>query len=124
MCGTLFLGRLFQNHPDSVSLQKYQSLSNQNFKQNTVWRIMPSLDLTPDLSFEPKFRMFISNVYYIKSKRLWFLHSFFTLILHRYLVNHGQILVIFYCFPLVSCFLIVLYSVLVNSYSCNSQITA
>ena len=29
---TLFLGSRFQKHPDSVILQKYQSLSNQTFK--------------------------------------------------------------------------------------------
>ena len=31
---------------------------------------MPSLNLTPTLSFEPRFRMFISNGYDRKSKRL------------------------------------------------------
>ena len=53
----LFLDSHFQNHPDPVILQKYQSLSNQNFKLNSAH--MPSLNLTPKLSFEPRFCMFI-----------------------------------------------------------------
>ena len=32
---TLFLYNHFQKHPDSVILQKYQSLSNQSFKRNS-----------------------------------------------------------------------------------------
>ena len=43
--GTLFLGSPFQNHPDSVMLKNYQSLSNQSFKHNSAH--MPSLGLTP-----------------------------------------------------------------------------
>ena len=31
---------------------------------------MPSLNLTPKLSFGPKFRLFITNVYYTESKTL------------------------------------------------------
>ena len=42
--GTLFLDSRFQNHPDAVILQKYQSLSNQSFKDYLVH--MPSLYLT------------------------------------------------------------------------------
>ena len=47
LLGTLFLDSRFQNHPDSVILQKYQSLSNQIFKYNKAH--MPSLYLTPTL---------------------------------------------------------------------------
>ena len=47
---------------------KYQSLSNQDFKYNSAH--MPSLNLTPKLSFEPRFRIFIINDYDRKSKRL------------------------------------------------------
>ena len=43
-CLELFLESRFQNHPGSPILQKYHSLSNQSFKQNSVH--MPSLDLT------------------------------------------------------------------------------
>ena len=42
-------------------LQKYQSLSNQSFKHNLA--LMPSLNLTPTLSFESRFRLFIINGY-------------------------------------------------------------
>ena len=66
--GTLFLDNRFQNHPDSVILQKYQPLSNQTFKRNSAH--MPSLSSTPKLSFEPSFCMFIIKDYYTKSKRL------------------------------------------------------
>ena len=45
-----------------------QSLLNQSFKHNSVH--MPSLNLTPKFSFEPRFSMFIINCYYTKSKRL------------------------------------------------------
>ena len=51
---------------NSVILQKYLSLSNQSFKHNSA--LMLSLHLTP-LHFEPRFRMFIINSYYTKSKR-------------------------------------------------------
>ena len=40
----MFLDSRFQNHPDSVILQKYQSLSNQSFKHNSSH--MSSLYLT------------------------------------------------------------------------------
>ena len=36
MSGILFLDSRFQNHPDSVILQKHQSLSTQSFKYNSV----------------------------------------------------------------------------------------
>ena len=65
MFGTLFLDSRFQNYPDSVMLQKYHSHSNQNFKHNLAH--MTSLDLTPKLSFEPRFRMFTINDYDRKS---------------------------------------------------------
>ena len=45
-----------------------QSLSSQSFKYNLAH--MLSLKLTPTLSFEPRFRMFIINGYDRKSKRL------------------------------------------------------
>ena len=48
---TFFLCSCFQNH-HSI-LQKYLSLSNQNFKHNLVHVL--SLNLTPALSFEPRF---------------------------------------------------------------------
>ena len=56
--------RPFQNHPDSLILQKYQSLSNQRFKHNLAHT--PYLNVTPMLSFEFRFRMFVINVYYTK----------------------------------------------------------
>ena len=65
--GTLFLNSRFQNHPESI-LQKYQSFSNQSSKHNSAQ--MLSLYLTTTLPFEPRFRMFIINGYYTKSKRL------------------------------------------------------
>ena len=43
--GTLFLGNRFQNHPDSVISQKYQSLSKQRFNHSLA-HVM-SLYLTP-----------------------------------------------------------------------------
>ena len=49
---SFFLKRRFQNHPNWVILQKYQSLSNQN-----------PLHLTPTLHFELRFSMFIINGY-------------------------------------------------------------
>ena len=69
----LFLDIHFQNHPDSVTLQKYQSLSDQSFKHNLAH--MLSLNLNPMLSFEPRFRMFIISCYSTKNKRLWSLDS-------------------------------------------------
>ena len=60
MFRTLFLDSHFQTHPDSVTLQKYQLLSNQSFKPNFAH--MPPLNLTPKLSYESRFRMFIINV--------------------------------------------------------------
>ena len=52
-----FLDSRFENHLDSVILQNHQPFSNQSFKRNSVH--MPSLNLIPKLSFEPRFRMFI-----------------------------------------------------------------
>ena len=51
-----------------VILQKYQSLSNQNFKQNLAH--LSSMHLIPTLSCEPRFRVFTVNDYKIKSKCL------------------------------------------------------
>ena len=57
-----FLSReSLSNHPDLVILQKYLSLSNQSFKHSSTH--IPSLNLTPALSFEPRFYMFIINGY-------------------------------------------------------------
>ena len=56
----LFLGSRFQNHPDSVILQKYESLSNQSFKHNSV--CMLSLNWTHKLFFELRSRIFFINV--------------------------------------------------------------
>ena len=72
---TLFLDSPFQNHSDSVILQKYQWLSNQSCKHNLA--LMPSLNLTPKPSSKPRFCMFIINSYYTKSRRLWSLYSLF-----------------------------------------------
>ena len=63
-----FLESRFQNHPDLVILQKYQLLSNKSFKYNLAH--VPSLNLTPTLSFEPRFCIFIINGYGRKSKSL------------------------------------------------------
>ena len=63
LLGTLCLDSRFQNHPDSVILQKYQSLSKQSFKHNSAH--MPFLNLTSNLSFEPRFHMIIINSYYM-----------------------------------------------------------
>ena len=69
LIGTLFLDSRFQNHLDSVILQKYQLLSNQSFKHDSAYPVFIS---NPTLSFEPRFRfrVFIINGYYTKSKRL------------------------------------------------------
>ena len=63
---TLLLDSRFQNHPDSVALQKYRSPLNQSFKHNPGH--ISSLNLTPTLPFEPRLRLFIINNYYTKSK--------------------------------------------------------
>ena len=63
-----FFDSCFQNHPDSVILQKNQLRSNQSFKHNLA--DMSSLNLTPNFSFEPRFYRFIVDGYYTKSKRL------------------------------------------------------
>ena len=73
LSGTMILDSRFQNHPDSVILPKYQSLSNQSFKYNSAH--MSSLYLNPTLPFEPRFHMVIINCYYTKSKRLESLDS-------------------------------------------------
>ena len=75
--GTLFRDSCFQNHPDSVLLEKYQSRSNQGFEHNSA--DMQSENLTPNFSFEPRFCMFNINGYYTKSKRLQSLDLFFYL---------------------------------------------
>ena len=51
--------------------------SNQGFKHNSAH--MTSLNLAPKLSVKPRFRMFITNVGYTKSKRSWSLDSFLLL---------------------------------------------
>ena len=60
--GSLFPDSRFQNHPDTVILQKYHSLSNQNFKYNSAH--VQSINLTLGLSFELRFLIFIINAYY------------------------------------------------------------
>ena len=60
--------RPFQNHPDSLILQKYQSLSNQRFKHNLAHT--QYLNVTPKLSFEFRFRMFVISVYYTKKQTI------------------------------------------------------
>ena len=74
-CLELFLESPFpsQNHPDSVILQKYQSLSNRNFKHNAV-HMLP-LNLTSRVSFKSRFRLFMINGYSTKSKRLYSLFN-------------------------------------------------
>ena len=66
LCRVFFLNSHFQNYPDLVLLQKYQSLSNQSFEYNSMH--MPFSNLTPTSSFEPRFHIFIINVYNWKSK--------------------------------------------------------
>ena len=78
---TFFLGSRFQNHPDSVILKKYQPLSNQSFKHNSMQ--MPCLILK--LSFEPRYRMYIINAYYTKS--LLSLDSLFVLISWQFIAK-------------------------------------
>ena len=63
--GALFLESCYENHPDSVTLQKHHSLSNYNFKHSSAH--MSSLNLIPKLSFEIRFCMFIIHVYYTES---------------------------------------------------------
>ena len=66
-------GHSLLNHLDSLVLQKYQSLSNQSFKYNLA--LLPSLYLTPTLSFELRFRVFFNNGQYTKRKRTQSLDS-------------------------------------------------
>ena len=68
LSGTFFLNSHFQNQPDLVIIQKYLPFPNQSFKQNPAH--IPSLSLTPTLSFEHWFRMFIINSYDRKSKSM------------------------------------------------------
>ena len=63
---SFFLDGGFQNLPELALLEKYQLLLNQSFKYNSAH--IPSLNLTPTLSFEPRFRML--NGYDRKSKGL------------------------------------------------------
>ena len=63
-----FVSGLHLNYLDSVTLQKYHSLSNHSFKQNLSY--MPSIYLTSALSCKPRFCMFIINGYYKKSELL------------------------------------------------------
>ena len=59
--------------------QKYQSISNQSFKRNLAH--MPCLNLTPKLSFESCFRMFIITGYYTKKQTLELLGQLVTLLI-------------------------------------------
>ena len=53
----------------SVILQKHQSLSSQNSIRNSAH--MSPLNMTPTLSFQPRFCMFIINSSYTKSISPW-----------------------------------------------------
>ena len=57
--------------------QRYQSLLGQTFKRNSGH--IPFLNLISKLYFEPRFRMFIINGYYTKTKRVKSLDSLFYL---------------------------------------------
>ena len=70
---TFFLDSHFQNHLDLVILQKYQSLLNESFKYKSVHS--PPLNLTPTLSFESSFCIFIINGHDTKSTCLLSLGS-------------------------------------------------
>ena len=59
LCETLFLDSCFQNYPDSVTAQEYQSLSNYSFEHNSAH--MPSLYLTSTLCFEPRFVSYVHH---------------------------------------------------------------
>ena len=85
MFRTLFPDSRFKIYPDSVMLQKSQSLSNQSFKYNAVH--MLSLNLTEKLPFEPMFSMFIINVYYTNRFDLMISGSFFTVLVEVF-TNH------------------------------------
>ena len=61
----LFLESYFQNDPDSVIIQKYQSYSSQSFRNNSAH--MPFFYSTPTISFQPRSRILIIHR---KSKRL------------------------------------------------------
>ena len=91
----MFLDSRFQNHPDSVILQKHQLLSNQSFNHNSTH--MLSLYLTPTFPFEPRFRTFIINGHYTKSKRLQSLNSLFVRKLFSMFPNKSVLLFVF-CF--------------------------
>ena len=81
----LFLDSRFQNHPDSVILQKHQSLLKQSLKRNSAH--MSSLNLTPKLSFEPRFRMLIMSCYYTKKKPLQPLDLTFSFLFNILLIE-------------------------------------
>ena len=70
---TFFLDSHFQNHLDLAILQKYQSLLNESFKYKSVHS--PPLNLTPTLSFESSFCIFIINGHDTKSTCLLSLGS-------------------------------------------------
>ena len=114
MFGTLFPGSRFQNHPDLVTLQKYQSLSNQSFNHNSAH--MPSLN-TPKMSFEPRFRMFIINVYYTKGKGLYSSDSLFHSLFPDVAIFLGKN----YCKTIFSTSLASAYKI-VNSFVYSSEI--
>ena len=78
LVGQLFLDRHFQNHPNSVILQKHQPLLNWSFKHNSAH--MSYFISTPKLPFEPRFCVLIINVYRTKMKHLYSLYSLSCLI--------------------------------------------
>ena len=59
---------VFQNHPDSVILQKKPVAFKPELEAHLAEMLF--LYLSPILSFEIRFRMIIINGYYTKSKRL------------------------------------------------------
>ena len=62
---TLFLDSRFQNHPDSVTIQKYQiAFKPELYTQFGAYTVFK---LTPNLSDEPRFCMYIVNGYYTKT---------------------------------------------------------
>ena len=64
LTGALLLVSCFQKNPDTVILQKYQSLLNQSFKHILVHVVY--LNWISKISFQPRFCMLIINSYYKK----------------------------------------------------------
>ena len=86
----MFPGSHFQSHPDSVILQKFQSLSNDSFKHNSA--DVSSLYLTPTLPFESRFLCLLLTVTTQKQTRvvLGLLVAFLSLHTIPYLQRTGK----------------------------------